>query len=460
MPVFEFKNHFHYSMELEAAALGAFMLEKHSFARVTNFLTPEVFYFDGNRTVYTAIKKMWDENIPIDIVTVTNFLVRNMQISEIGTANTAYYVTRLTNTVVSAANLEYHCFIMRQMYVEREIIKITQGGIDLSDGDAEQKVRKLQDELTKLMMAKVGNDWMDMSEVLLKLVDHMQKVKDKDLVGITTGVRQLDIVTGGFQPTNLVVIAARPSVGKSALLGKMVMAAAADQKKVGVISLEMPDIQVAARLSSLASEIDFWRIFRNRMVDEEQSRQLYSYFQAMADMPIYLSDKAQVNIGSIRAKAMKLKHKYGLDILFIDYLQLIEGDDNNNRSREQEIAKLSRGLKLLAMDLNIPIILLSQLNRKSEERGDKKPRLADLRESGAIEQDADGVILLHRDWMAGIKVNEEGHSTEHEADLMVVKWRNGELIDIKLGFDGAKMKFYEPDETTQSGYTPVITTPM
>ena len=266
----------------------------------------------------------------------------------------------------------------------------------------------------------------------------------KGILGVSTSLTSLDRLNGKFRDTNLIVIGARPSVGKSAFMGRIATHAAFEGKTVGIISLEMEDKDILARSVSAESEVDFWRIDRNKFEQEEEQRNsVYKTIGKLSTLPIYFSDTAQVGMTDIRAKAERLKQRHGVDLLIIDYLQLVEPENASNRNREQEVSKISRGLKLLAMNMKIPVIILAQLNRQSAETGDKKPQLHHLRESGSIEQDADVVMFLHRDWVSGIKVDESGDSTEYQADLLVRKWRNGGPCDIKLGFHGPTMKFTE-----------------
>ena len=268
--------------------------------------------------------------------------------------------------------------------------------------------------------------------------------------GVTTGFPTLDKFTGGFQQGGMYIVGARPSVGKSAFMNSMVLGAANVGKNVAVISLEMQNRAISARISSLVTEVEYWRINRNRMIDEQQAQYFYEQISKMAELPIKISDTAEVNIGDIKAKIARLKQNGEVDILFIDYLQLIEADDENGRNREREVAKISRSIKLMAKQFDIPVVILCQLNRLSEQGVDKKPKLYNLRESGSLEQDADGVLLLHRDWQSGIKADENGNSTEREADIIIAKWRDGEVTEYKVGFDGAKMKFFEFNEFKQT----------
>jgi len=292
-----------------------------------------------------------------------------------------------------------------------------------------------------------------MSEVMYNLVVHQEEISKTGGMGITTGNSLLDRENGGFYPGQMIVIGARPSVGKSAYMGQMAMSIARTGKKVGIISLEMNNNEIGARLSSLGSDDDFKTIFRNLYRDEDHKAQWYRRIQELIELPIYITDKTDVSPTSIKAKAVKLKHSDGLDVLMIDYLQLVNSEnDTRNRTRENEVSQLSRACKLLAKDLEIPVIVLCQLNRAVTGRKgiDRYPQLSDLRESGSIEQDADVVMFIHRDWMMGesYQVDENGNSTEFKANLIVRKWRNGAAnLNIELDFNPRKMMFSEADKS-------------
>lgn len=441
----DFKEFIHFDKQMECAVLGSLLLEKFTYERVMGVLNTECFYLDANKQVYDAIKKMWDNQYPIDLLTLAQYMVRTLGIETLNGDNVGYYLTRLTNNVVSTAHLEYHSFLLRQLYAEREMVRIKYGS--MGDGDIISRSKKMQDELLKLSQFKVTNDWKDMFDGVIELHKHMDNVKDKDLIGVPTGFSKVDFITGGLCGSQLIVIAARPSVGKSALLNSMVLSAAQNNFKVGIISLEMPTLQMTARMGSVMSEVEFYKIFRNRMYDDTERDIVFKGLQKLAQLPIKITDKTGVSISDIRAKVAQLAHKKELDILFIDYLQLVDGESGNrNYNREQEVAKMSRGLKIIAMEYNIPVIVLAQLNRESEKEKDKKPKLHHLRESGAIEQDADIVMFLHRDYKVGITTNENGGSTENEADLILAKTRNGETPEIKIGFLPSQMKFFDLDK--------------
>lgn len=448
----------HYSRELEHCILGALMLERDALGRVFKLIDKDVFYYEGHSQIYSVIANLWGNNLPTDMVSVYLKMVKD-GIKTIQQYNVPYYLTVVTRNVISSGALEYHAAILKDMYVEREMKRITTEGI--GDMDGIQAIRRVDEKIRKLKEKVVIDDFKGIDQTMYDLYQHMGEVQHKDLTGITTGFKTLDKMTGGLQKGGMYIVAARPSVGKSSFMGRMVYQAASKGVKVGVISLEMTDNQITARISSLATEIEYWRIYRNRLADEEQAKRFYEITAKVSELPIMLSDKTGVTISDIKAKVAKLKRKSNIDILYIDYLQLLDTDDlARNSNREQEVSKISRGIKLLAKDYEIPVVVLAQLNRISEQTSDKKPKLHNLRESGSLEQDADGVLFLHRDFMSGIKTNADGGSTESEADIIIAKWRDGEVTEYKIGFDGAKMKFYELDEITSNqfpsnGYRPL-----
>lgn len=449
-----FKKRFHYSPELETDILGACLLEQTAFARVFTILEPKTFYSDEHQQIYSLMMEMFENNIPISILSMTDYIVRIKRIETISGDNVPYFLTKLTIPVTSTANIEYFALILKQMWIDREIIILTNSGT--KDEDSRKQIYNLQQKLTELSSFNYSSDWKDMSELMVGLYSHqaeMEKTKGK---GILTGFPTIDRLYGGFFPGQMIVIGARPSVGKSAFAGQMAMNMAAGGNTVGFISLEMSNNEIAARLAAIDTNIGFTEIFRGLYQDENQKEAFYQRVsKSTSTLPIFVSDKTDLNTPEIKAKAYKLKHKQGLKCLVIDYLQLVDGDTQANRNRENQVAKISRDFKIIAKELEVPLIVLCQLNREVEKRKgkDRHPQLSDFRESGAIEQDADVAMFLHSDFKSGVSEDENGNSTENQADIVIRKWRNGipNLI-IPLDFDGPKMKF---SERQQQRFIPV-----
>lgn len=440
-----FTKDIHYNQEMETAIIGQCVYEKEALSRTYDIITEDHFYFDANREIYKAMRWMYDHNLPIDARTVADILVRKRGFENFYGYSVGSFLLTCINHVTSSMHLEYYCHCIYEMWIEREIIKLTYSGP--GEGNSRQKIIDLQNKLTLLSAGKGEEEWMDMASLIMELFKHREKVQTQG-PGILTGLKSLDQTNGGFMPGDMIVIGARPSVGKSALLGLLAMNMARNGKKVGIISLEMSNAKIAGRLASLDTGVDFAVLYRGLEMDEQYQQRLYhTLANQTAQLPIYVSDKTQVSMPEIKAKAQRLIHKHGCDIIFIDYLQLVDSSGGNkNSNRENEVRQMSRGCKIMAKDLEMPVVVLAQLNRSVTTRKgeDRYPQLSDLRESGAIEQDADVVAFIHRDWMSGYETKEDGSSTEREADLIIRKWRDGEPnLRIPLEFDPPKMKFSE-----------------
>lgn len=444
----EFKKYIHYSQDLEQAILGACLLERDATSRIYELVDTDTFYFTGHRQVFTTIKEMYEASCPIDIYTVTEWLT-NKQGFE--TVDTDYFVCRLTNFVVGTANLEYHAHLIKEMWRRRRVIEIKYEQLK-SDLDPTENANDINDQLNKVLSGGFKSDWKDMTQLMIDLYRHQEEIKKTDGIGIRTGIKAIDRDNGGLHNGQMIAIGARPSVGKSAFAGGLAIEIAKQNKTVGIVSLEMSNTEIASRLVAIDTDTDFAVIYRGLYADSREAEALYNKIRTSTHkLPIYVSDKTDVNVLEIKSKAAKLKHLHGLDCLIIDYLQLIDSDEQRGRTRENEIAKISRATKIIAKDLNIPVILLCQLNREVTRRKgtDRYPQLSDFRESGSIEQDADVVMFLHSDWLSGIAQDETGNSTEGKVDLIIRKWRNGKSnFIIPLDFDGRKMKFTERSQPT------------
>lgn len=433
----------HYSPDLEAAVLGACLLESTAFGRTHDIIDQEVFYSEANQQVYQSIKELYSTGLPLDVYTVVDHLAQRGIAEVFGGYNTPYYMTVLTKYVISTAHLEYHSYVLKRMWMEREVIKLTHGFVEL-EGDVSHQLIQLQTAIARIKSGEFVKDWYDMSELMIGLIKHQESIEKGEQVFIKTGIPKLDEINGGFYAGQSIVIGARPGAGKSAFMGQMALSVAKQGKTVGIISLEMSNNEIAGRLASLDTEIEFKAIYRNLFFDENQRQYFYERAGKMVNIPLYVSDATKVNPVDIRAKADKLRRSKGLDVLFIDYLQLISADQPANKNRENIVSEISRATKIMAKELNVPVVTLCQLNRASTSRGGESryPQLSDLRESGSIEQDADVVMFIHRDWAVGVTTDDTGESTENKADILVRKWRNGEAnLHIPVGFNGPKMSF-------------------
>jgi replicative DNA helicase len=440
--------------DLEEAILGAIMLEKNAFDSASEILKPECFYVDGHQRIFSAMMGLQQKNMPIDILTVVEELRKRDELDIIGGA---YYVTKLTNSVVSSAHIETHCKILIQKFIQRELIRLS--GEVIGDAyedstDAFDLLDEAESKLFELTNSYVKGNFDEIGNVLVQAVNRIEELRNKsdDISGVPSGFAALDRITNGFQPTDLIIIAARPSVGKTALALNLARNAAMHPLRptaVGVFSLEMSNAQLVQRILSAQSEVMMEKISRGRLEDHEM-QQLYSKgVKALSEAPIFLDDTPALNIFELRAKCRRMVSRHNVGIIIIDYLQLMSGGgDNRNGNREQEISGISRALKGLAKELSVPVIALSQLSRAVESRkdGNKIPQLSDLRESGAIEQDADMVMFIYRPEYYEINADEMGQSVKGETHVKIAKHRNGSLDTIKLKALLHIQKFVDWDE--------------
>jgi replicative DNA helicase len=440
--------------ELEEAVLGAIMLEKSAFDSVidTN-LKPECFYVDAHKNIFAAMQQMQQRGIPIDMLTVVEELKKLGQLEETGGA---YYISKLTNIVTSTANIDAHARIILQKFIQRELIRISGEII----GDAYEDSTDVFDllDLSETKMFNITNNYLkknfeEIGSVLAKTInriDDLRQQKD-DISGVTSGFTSLDRVTFGWQPTDLIILAARPSVGKTAFALNLARSAALHPVKptpVAFFSLEMSASQLVQRILSAESEIHMEKISRGKLEDYEYQQLHTKGIKRLETAPLYIDDTAALNIFEFRAKARRLVNKHQVGLIIIDYLQLMSGSNDKGSNREQEISTISRNLKALAKELSVPIIALSQLSRAVETRkeSNKMPQLSDLRESGAIEQDADMVMFIYRPEYYELNANENGESTKGETHIRIAKHRNGALETIKLKALLHIQKFEEMDD--------------
>ena len=426
--------------ELEEAVLGAIMLEKGAFDAVIEILKPECFYVDAHQRIFHAMQSLANKSQPIDILTVVEELRTREELDLVGGP---YFVTKLTNSVVSSANIEAHSRIVLQKFIQRELIRIS--GEIISDAyedstDVFDLLDQAESKIYEVTSTHLRNNYETIDSVLVKTIQRIEDLrhKNEDVSGVPSGFSSLDRVTYGFQNTDLIILAARPSVGKTAFALNLARNAALHPTKptpVAFFSLEMSAGQLVQRILSAESEIWLEKISRGKM-EEHEMKQLYARgIQKLSQAPLFIDDTPALNIFELRSKARRLKNASNIGMIIIDYLQLMSGTgENRNGNREQEISNISRSLKGLAKELQIPIVALSQLSREVEKRkeGNKMPQLSDLRESGAIEQDADMVMFLYRPEYYDITQDEMGDNNRGETHVRIAKHRNGSLETIKL----------------------------
>ncbi len=442
--------------DLEEAVLGAIMLEKGAFDTIIEILKPECFYVDAHQRIFSAMQGLANKSQPIDILTIAEELRFREQLDMVGGA---YYVTKLTNAVVSAANIEAHARIILQKYIQRELIRISGEIISDAFEDSTDVFDLLDDAESKLFEITNNNLRKNFESIDSVLVNTIKRIEDmrhknEDVTGVPSGFPSLDRVTYGWQSTDLIILAARPAVGKTAFalnLARNAVMHASKPTGVAVFSLEMSAGQLVQRILSAESEIWLEKISRGKM-EEHEMKQLYAKgVQRLAQAPLFIDDTPALNIFELRAKCRRLKTRNNIGLVIIDYLQLMSGTgEGKQTNREQEISNISRNLKGLAKELSIPIIALSQLSRAVETRGagkdgNKMPQLSDLRESGAIEQDADMVMFLYRPEYYDITTNELGENNRGETHVRIAKHRNGSLETIKLRALLHIQKFVEDD---------------
>ena len=430
--------------ELEEAVLGALMLEKDAYSIISEILKPECFYEKSHEMIYAAIVDLAASQRPVDMLTVTEQLRKRGELDQVGGP---FYISQLTSKVASSAHIEYHARIIAQKYLARELISFTamiQGKAFDETIDVEDLMQEAEGKLFEISQRNVKKDVTQINPVIKDAMDMLQKAANQKegLSGTRTGFDALDKITSGWQNSDLIIIAARPAMGKTAFVLSMAKNMAVNHNvPVALFSLEMSNVQLVNRLIVNVCEIPGEKI---------KSGRLESYEWEQLDFKIKeLYDAPSLSVFELRTKARRLVREHGVRCIIIDYLQLMNASGMSFGSREQEVSTISRSLKGLAKELNIPIIALSQLNRGVESRQGaegKRPQLADLRESGAIEQDADMVCFIHRPEYYKITEDERGNSLVGLAEIIIAKHRNGATGDVRLRFKGDYAKFMNIDE--------------
>ena len=438
------------AIDLVKVVLGALMIDKDAFSIVSEMLVPETFYEPRHQKIYNAIRVLNMNENPVDIMTVTEELAREGTLEEVGGSP---YVIELSSLVASSAHIEYHAKILQQKYLARQLIsfssKIETEAFDPTV-DVEELMQEAQGKLFEISQRNMKQDYTQIDPVISQAMEVLKKASANSdgLTGIPTGYNKLDDMTSGWQPSDLVILAGRPAMGKTAFALSMAKNMAVDQQiPVAMFSLEMSNVQLVNRMIVNVCEIK-GETLKSGQLKPYEWQQLDSRIKQLVGAPLYVDDTPSLSVFELRTKARRLVREHGVQILMIDYLQLMNASGMNFGSRQEEVSTISRSLKGLAKELNIPILALSQLNRGVENRegSDKRPQLSDLRESGAIEQDADMVLFIHRPEYYKIYQDEAGHDLRGKAEIIIAKHRNGAVGNILLSFRGEYARFQNPEE--------------
>lgn len=453
--------------KIECGVLGAILVEQGAFEKAHVFLKDlvQIFYEPRHQQIYETMLALYTRKQAIDLLTVVQALKDKEVLEEVGGE---IYLVGLTQMVLTANNVESHAIILLTKYIQRELIRVGAAMIQRSyeqHPEAEPLIDAAEQELFEVSNLFLRKHYESLSDVLFPTMERIDDLRKeaKTVTGVYTGFADLDEATGGWQQGELIILAARPSVGKTALAMNFALGASAHQKAqapVGIFSLEMSMDRLAERFLSMRSEIPLEKIVRGTLSDKEMELLSLNGMQALAPLHIFIDDTSGLNLFELRAKCRRMVSQDKVRLILIDYLQLLSAGEKTFGSRELEVSKISRELKGLAKELEVPIIALSQLSRDVEKRGDAKiPQLSDLRESGAIEQDADLVIFLYRPEYHGILQNENGESTKGLTQLKIAKNRNGKLATVDLHFKGDIQKFVRWSGAEMSSLTPYSYTP-
>lgn len=437
--------------ELEQAVLGALMIERDAYSVVSDILKPESFYEHRHQLLFRAITTLAIQQKPIDILTVTEQLRSTGDLEEAGGP---FYITQLSGKVASSAHIEYHARIIQQKHLARELITFTstiQGKAFDATQDVDDLMQEAEGKLFEISQRNMKKDYTQIDPVIQEAYDLLQKAaaRTDGLSGLESGFHALDKMTSGWQNSDLIIIAARPAMGKTAFVLSMAKNIAVNNRvPVAMFSLEMSNVQLVNRLIVNVCEIPGEKIKSGQLAPYEWGQLDYK-MRDLTGAPLYVDDTPSLSVFELRTKARRLVREHGVKIIIIDYLQLMNASGMSYGSRQEEVSTISRSLKGLAKELNIPIIALSQLNRSVEKRdGDdgKRPQLSDLRESGAIEQDADMVCFIHRPEYYKIYQDEKGRDLHGMAEIIIAKHRNGAVGDVLLRFRGEYARFQNPED--------------
>ncbi|MDP1710612.1 MAG: replicative DNA helicase [candidate division WWE3 bacterium] len=425
-----------HDLEAERSLLGALLIDKDAIIKVVEFLRPEQFYRDAHGDIYEAILSLYEKGEPADLITVTSFLKRGKKLVDVGGAS---YLAELTDAVPTSSHVEHYGKMVHDSAVKRELIsvssRIAESGFD-ERTSVEELLDKAESSLFSVSQARSRVAFSHIKQSLEEAFDRLDELhkNPESLRGVPTGFKTLDERMGGLQDSNMIVLAARPSLGKTSFAVNVAQHAALVHKiPVGIISLESSRGQLVHRMLAAQADLDSWKLSTGKL-EEGDFKKLGEAMGVLAEAPIFIDDTPALSVMEMRTRARRLQMEYKIRLLIVDYLQLARS--RNLENRVQEVSEISQALKNLARELNIPVLALSQLSRAVEARGEARPQLSDLRESGSIEQDADIVMFLYR----------EDPDDRENINLFVAKHRNGPTGDFPLHFVGDRTKFYERDE--------------
>lgn len=439
------------SIDAEKSVLGAILLDKDAIIKVADIVSPEDFYEARHSLIYEAMLNLFEKRRPIDIVTLSEMLESAGKINEVGGSS---YLAELVNGTPSAANIVHYAQICRDKSVLRRLISVAGNITELGfeeESDLSETLDKAEQSLFAVSQKFLKNKFIPISSALTEAFDRIDKIhKDKDkgaIRGVPSGYSDLDNLTAGFQKSDLIILAARPSMGKTSFALNLAEHAAIEEKiPVGIFSLEMSKDQLVDRLLSSQAGVDSWKLRTGNLSDDDFPKIGYA-MGVLSEAPIFIDDSPGLNVMEIRAKARRLQMEHGLGLIIVDYLQLMEGRrSGNDANRVQEISEISRSIKGLARELQVPIIALSQLSRAVEHRDNKRPQLSDLRESGSIEQDADLVMFLFREEYYNPETEKKGIT-----EVLIKKHRNGPTGQMELFFNPAQMRFANLEKQRMGG---------
>ena len=439
------------AVEVEQAVLGAMMLEQQALSRAFEILDKSCFYHASHGRIFEAMHTLFEQGTAVDQLTLTEELKRRGQLDDVGGV---VYLAKLGSEVATAANIDFHARIVFEKALSRKLIEAASEISErayAADEDVQTLIDKAEQQLFSLSENQIGEGFEPLDKVMGDAFEHIERIhaKTDTVLGVDTGFANLNDLTSGFQKGDLIILAARPSVGKTALALTLARNAAVDAGVgVAIFSLEMSKMQLAQRLLSAETKVDLHKLRTGRLTEDDWMH-LTRNIDRLAQAPIYIDDTPGISVLEARAKARRQLREYGIGMVVIDYLQLMSGH-LRTQSREQEISQISRGLKAMAKELDMPVLALSQLSRAVESRTDRRPQLSDLRESGSLEQDADVVMFIYRPEMYGLK-SPDGESLEGTAEIIVGKQRNGPVdkVDLMWNKESATYEMMAPDWRTE-----------